>query len=138
MLRGPGSISGLCVGWNGDRSLYINLFQRFRSGKVCTCRSVREGERGRCGIVIVGWCVCPFIHITSFITSDLIFPRDHPFLSVSARTSVCIHPAFKYRFQQDYQITAPPPNPLHDTPHTYTHTAASQHTLSPHFNPKSP
>ncbi len=98
----------------------------------------REGERKR-GIVIVGCCVCPCI---SYITSDFIFPHGHNHLSLSAWPSVCIHPGFKYRFQQDYLNTQITPHITHTQTHTDTHThtssPASQHTLSPHFNPKSP
>lgn len=60
------------------------------AARVGVC--VREGEIRR-EIVIVGWCICPFI---SYITSDLIFPhsRNDLCLSVSAWPSVCIHPGF--------------------------------------------
>lgn len=79
---------------------------------------------------MVGWCLCPRI---SYITSDFIFPlsHNHLSLSVSVWPPVWIHPGFKYRFQQDYLKT-------HTHTHTHTSSSASQHTLSPHFNPKSP
>lgn len=76
---------------------------------------------------MVGWCWGP---CSSYITYDLIFPREHYNLSVRAWPSVCIHSGFKHRFQQYYHI-------IPQTPHTYRQTS-SQHTLSPRFNPKSP